>query len=89
MMVIPQFENLNHRNTIIANKRTMREDRRIYVTHCSHRKNPVLMKNNKRVTPDKLYTTTPTQRFMNKCKNKGVNWAILSDKYGVWFSRSA
>jgi hypothetical protein len=23
---------------------------------------------------------------MNECKNKGVNWAIFSDKYGVWFS---
>ncbi|HZD36815.1 MAG TPA: hypothetical protein VE130_16540 [Nitrososphaeraceae archaeon] len=40
-----------------------------------------------RVTPDRLYTATPTQRFMNECKNKGVNWAILSDKYGIWFSQ--
>lgn len=23
---------------------------------------------------------------MRECKNKGVNWAILSDKYGIWFS---
>ena len=23
---------------------------------------------------------------MNECKNKGVNWGIFSDKYGVWFS---
>jgi hypothetical protein len=22
---------------------------------------------------------------MIKCKEKGVNWAIFSDKYGVWF----
>lgn len=22
---------------------------------------------------------------MNKCKEKGVKWAIFSDKYGVWF----
>ena len=27
---------------------------------------------------------TPTKRFMNECKNKGVRWAIFSDKYGVW-----
>ena len=23
---------------------------------------------------------------MSECKNKGVKWAILSDKYGIWFS---
>ena len=23
---------------------------------------------------------------MNKCKNEGVDWAIFSDRYGVWFS---
>jgi hypothetical protein len=23
---------------------------------------------------------------MNECKYKGVNWAIFSDKYGIWFS---
>ena len=33
-----------------------------------------------------LYTATPTQRFINECKNKGVRWAIFSDKYSVWFS---
>ena len=33
-----------------------------------------------------LYAATPIQRFMNGCKNKGVNWAIFSDKYGIWFS---
>ena len=44
------------------------------------------MDNKKRVTPDKLYTATPTQRFMSECKNKEVSWAIFSDKYGIWFS---
>ncbi len=38
------------------------------------------------VTSDKLYTATPIQRFINESKNKGVNWAIFSDKYGIWFS---
>jgi len=37
------------------------------------------------VTPDKLYTATPTQRFMEKCKKEHVSWAIFSDKYGIWF----
>lgn len=23
---------------------------------------------------------------MNKCKNAKANWAIFSDKYGIWFS---
>jgi hypothetical protein len=31
-----------------------------------------------------LYKSTPTLRFMNKCKEKDVNWAIFSDRYGVW-----
>ena len=60
--------------------------RRIYITHCSAKKDSVLKNTKAKVTPDKLYTAAPTQRFINECKNKGVNWAIFSDKYGVWFS---
>lgn len=60
--------------------------RKIYITHCSTKKDPALMGSKEKVTPDKLYAATPTQRFMNECKNKGVNWAIFSDKYGIWFS---
>jgi len=37
------------------------------------------------VPPDVLYTATPTQRFMQRCKIMGVKWAIFSDQYGVWF----
>ena len=33
-----------------------------------------------------MYTATPTQKFMNKCKEMDVDWAIFSDKYGVWHS---
>jgi len=58
---------------------------RIYITHCSAKKDDSLKHIGKKVTPDKLYTATPTQRFMNKCKEKGVEWAIFSDLYGVWF----
>jgi hypothetical protein len=50
------------------------------------KKDPVLMDSKEKVTPDKLYTATPTWRFMNECKTRGVNWAIFSDKYGIWFS---
>jgi hypothetical protein len=31
-----------------------------------------------------LYTATPTRRFMQRCREMGVDWAIFSDKYGVW-----
>ena len=60
--------------------------KKIYITHCSAKKNSVLKSTKAKVTPDKLYIATPTQRFMNKCKNDGVDWAIFSDRYGVWFS---
>jgi len=59
---------------------------RIYITHCSKKKDDSL-KNNGEVTPDKLYMSACIQRFMNKCKERNVKkWAIFSDKYGVWFS---
>lgn len=58
---------------------------KIYITHCSAKKDDSLKNTGRKVTPDKLYIATPTQRFMNKCKEKKVNWAIFSDLYGVWF----
>ncbi|MBW4471751.1 MAG: hypothetical protein KME45_15270 [Stenomitos rutilans HA7619-LM2] len=35
-------------------------------------------------SPDKLYTNPELQAFMQRCQTKGVAWAILSDRYGVW-----
>jgi hypothetical protein len=58
---------------------------KIYITHCSAKKDSALKNSSKEVTPDELYTATPTQRFMQKCKEENVHWAIFSDKYGVWF----
>jgi hypothetical protein len=58
---------------------------RIYVTHCSAKKDRTLKHSGKKVTPDRLYTAAPLQRFMNRCKEKKVQWAIFSDKYGIWF----
>jgi len=58
---------------------------RIYVTHCSAKKDNSLKDTGERVTPDKLYKSSPIQRFMNTCKARKVHWAIFSDKYGVWF----
>jgi len=60
---------------------------RIYLTHCSAKKDDSLKHTGRKVTPDKLYTATPTQRFMNKCKERQIRWAILSDLYGIWFLR--
>ena len=67
---------------------TRKEDgilKNIYLTHCSAKKAGALRFSDEKVTPEKLYVATPTQRFMSRCKNKNVNWAIFSDKYGVWF----
>jgi hypothetical protein len=62
--------------------------KKIYFTHCSAKKDLSLKLSNKSVTPDKLYTATPTQRFMNRCKEKKVKWAIFSDKVGIWFNNT-
>jgi len=59
---------------------------RIYITHCSAKKKESLKSSNKEVLPFELYTATPLKRFMNKCQQMKVNWAIFSDLYGVWFS---
>jgi len=58
---------------------------KIYVTHCSAKKDDSLRLTAEKVTPDRLYTATPTQRFISRCKEKRVKWAIFSDSYGVWF----
>jgi hypothetical protein len=58
---------------------------RIYLTHCSHKKEEHYKGTEEAVSPDLLYTATPTQRFMARCKAKGVRWAIFLDLYGVWF----
>jgi len=55
------------------------------MTHCCAKKDDSLRHTGRRVTPDRLYMATPTQRFMDRCKEKQVNWAIFSDLYGVWF----
>ncbi|TKJ32109.1 hypothetical protein CEE39_06295 [bacterium (candidate division B38) B3_B38] len=45
----------------------------------------MLKNTDKEVTPDKLYSAMYIQRFINKCRERKVEWAILSDLYGVWF----
>jgi hypothetical protein len=58
---------------------------RIFVTHCSHKKQERYKRTGEAVSPDLLYTATPTQRFIVRCKARGVRWAIFSDLHGVWF----
>jgi hypothetical protein len=58
---------------------------KIYITHCSAKKNKSYENSSIAVASDRLYTATPTSRFMQKCKEENVRWAIFSDKYGVWF----
>lgn len=59
---------------------------RVYLTHCSKEKEPSLKGTDIAVTPDKLYINSGIQQFMQKCQEKNVNWAVLSDLYGVYLS---
>ncbi len=63
----------------------MSEKKKIFITHCSAKKDDTLRSSGKKVTADKLYTAKNLQRFIDKCKTTGVDWAIFSDKYGVVF----
>jgi hypothetical protein len=58
---------------------------RIYLTHCSKEKSFAAKTSGMPLPPDELYTEEGIQKFMQTCKQKGVNWAILSDQYGVFF----
>ena len=58
---------------------------RVYITHCCRKKDEQYRETGEFVSPDLLYTSTATQRFMTQCKARGVRWTIFSDLYGVWF----
>ena len=58
----------------------------LYFTHCCAKKDDSLRGTGKRVPPIELYRATPTQRFMRRCVEAGVEWAIFSDKYAFVFS---
>jgi hypothetical protein len=58
---------------------------RIYITHCTKKKNPKLKGTGKKVTPDELYKTELIQGFIKRCKEIGGKWAVFSDKFGVVF----
>jgi len=58
---------------------------RIYLTHCSKEKSATAKASGLPLPPDELYTEDGIQVFMNACKSRGADWAILSDNYGVFF----
>lgn len=51
----------------------------LYVTYCSAKKNKGVF------PPDRLYKSKRISRFINRCKEVKVNWAILSALYGFVF----
>jgi len=58
----------------------------IYVTYCSKSKDSSLRNKKVTVYPFQLYKGKKRiEPFMNACMSSMVNWAILSDKYGIWF----
>ncbi|MBF0565030.1 MAG: hypothetical protein HQK89_07300 [Nitrospirae bacterium] len=67
------------------------EKKRIYITYCSAKKNDKLVTiPQQKVTPDNLYLGKDRiEPFMQQCSNTKVDWAILSDKYGIWFSKES
>ncbi|MBL4657925.1 MAG: hypothetical protein JKX73_07995 [Flavobacteriales bacterium] len=58
---------------------------RIYITHCTGIKDNSLRISNKLITPDQLYASVLTQRFISRCEGQKVKWAIFSDYYGIWY----
>ena len=59
--------------------------KKLYFTHCCAKKDDSLKGSGKKVSPMQLYQATPTQRFMERCVETDVGWAIFSDKYGFVF----
>ena len=57
----------------------------LFFTHCCAKKDGRLKNSDKRVSPLQLYQAAPTQWFMKRCIELGVEWAIFSDKYGFVF----
>ena len=57
----------------------------IFLTHCSKEKSELARASGEKLPPDQLYTDPDLQAFIQRCKETGSSWAILSDKYGVIF----
>jgi len=59
----------------------------LFFTHCCAKKDDSLKGTGKKVLPLELYLATPTQRFMRRCIEMGVEWAIFSDKHAFVFPK--
>ncbi|KXB03303.1 hypothetical protein AKJ45_01970 [candidate division MSBL1 archaeon SCGC-AAA261F19] len=51
-----------------------------YITYCSAKK-----RESGKWTPDKLYISQRIDRFVERCKDKSLDWAIFSALYGFFF----
>ena len=58
--------------------------KQIYLSHCSKDKSAQAKATGEKMTPDRLYTDPDLVRFMSRCKEAGLEWAILSDRYGLF-----
>jgi len=58
---------------------------KIFITHCSCKKDPEFEGTNIKVTPDKLYRSRNFLGFIDKCESENENWAVFSDKFGIVF----
>jgi|WetSurMetagenome_2_1015567.scaffolds.fasta_scaffold29071_4 hypothetical protein len=56
----------------------------INITYCSKTKNDCFRDTSNEVTPSELYTGNRIQSFIKKCVDNEADWAIFSDKYGIW-----
>ena len=52
---------------------------KLYVTHCAKNKREGVH------PPDGLYVSRRIHQFISYCKERRLNWAILSAKYGLFF----
>ena len=53
---------------------------KLYVTHCGAKKNPGIL------APQEMYKSPRIQRFVKWYESHSYHWAILSAKYGLFFS---
>jgi hypothetical protein len=63
-----------------------RNGEQIFVTHCSGEKDDSLRGTGRAVGPDALYTSARFGKFARACRDAKVEWAVLSDRYGIWFA---
>lgn len=58
---------------------------KLFLTYCSWQKDDSIKNKPVLVGPDQLYTSERLQIFVKACTAANADWAIFSDKYGIWF----